>query len=54
MDRGLLERNAHDAPTVTKLVGAVADEQMSEVLDRHLPLEGHAAAARRVGVHALS
>ena len=53
MDRGLLERDAHDATTVPKLGGGVADKQMSEVLDRHLPLEGHASAARRVGAHAL-
>ena len=35
-----MERNVHNAAPVTKLGGAVADEQMSEVLDRHPALEG--------------
>ena len=52
MIRRLLECDAHDAPAVAEFTGAIAEEQTGEIANRHLPLEGHAAAARRVGAHA--
>ena len=44
----LLERHAHDTATFSEFVGKVASEQMGEILDRHLALEGHAATAGSV------
>ena len=52
--RRLLERDAHDASAIAEFYGSIADQQTSEVLDRHLALKGHAAAARRVGAHSRS
>ena len=52
MIRCLLERDAHDAPAVAEFTGTFVKEQTGEIANRHLPLEGHAAAARRVGAHA--
>ena len=51
MVRSLLEPYAHYTATVSEFAGAIANEQMGEVLDRYLPLEGHAATAGRVGAH---
>ena len=47
----LLEGHADDEPAVAQLHGPVADEEMGEVLDRDLALEGDAAAARGVRAH---
>ena len=52
MIRRLLERDAHDAPAVAEFAGAIASQLTGEILDRHLPLQGHATAARREGAHA--
>ena len=47
----LLERDAHDTATLPELAGNIASEQMGEILDRYLPLKGHAATAGSVGAH---
>ena len=52
MAGGLLERDAHNAAAISEFAGAVPSEQMGEIPDRHLPLEGHAAAPGRVGARA--
>jgi len=52
MLRSLLKRDSHYAAGVSEFAGAVADEEMREVLDRDLPLKGDPATARRVGAHA--
>ncbi len=48
----LLERNVYSLAAVFEFESWLADEQMSEVLYRHLPFEGHAATARRIGAYA--
>ena len=52
MARSLLKLDAHDGATVSELACAIANEQVGEVLDCYLSLEGHAAAPRRIGMHA--
>ena len=47
----LLKRDAYDTATVSECAGDIANEQMGEVLDRYLPLKGHAATAGSVGAH---
>ena len=47
----LLEGHADDEPAVAQLDGPIADEEVGEVLDRDLALEGDAAAARGVRAH---
>ncbi len=51
MLRCLLEGHADDDPAITQLHGPVADEEVSEILDRDLALEGDAATTRGVWAH---
>ena len=44
----LLECDAQDTATFSELDGSVANEQMSEVQDRYLPLESYAATTGSV------
>ena len=52
--RSLLKRNAYYATPLSKFGSTVSREQMSKVLNGHLPLEGHTAASRRIGARALT
>ena len=44
--RRLFKPNAHKATTVSEFGSTVANEQVSEIVDRHHPLEGYAAGSR--------
>ncbi len=54
MLRRLLEGHAHHEPTVAQLRGCVPEQEVGEILDADLPLEGHAPAPGGVRAHPLS